>query len=214
VITDVYRTDFAALLAPYTLAGRGAEPAGTVLAPDDDDDLPEGVALGEVEIGQAPQGVRTVANRVHPDWTWRLTDGEGVAVRQGKGAPRGSGTRPKLRILEPCRSVALRATGADAGFPDVQHHAVIVWVQLVRTGAWKADCAWAWTTEPAPAGDGRSWARPPRRWSTVGQVAALLYGAASADRMAELHAPRDAEQAAWIDALPDVARAATRKASR
>lgn len=216
------RIDYAALLAPYRLAGPGTDPAGwdggsAVLAPDDDDELPDGVALGEIEIGQAPQGVRTVASKIHAEWTWRLTDGEGVTVRQGKGAPRGNGTRPKLAILEPCRSVALRAVGPDEGFPDVQHHGVIVWVQLVRTGAWKADSAWAWTTEPAPCpteGAGRCCARPPRRWSTVGEVAALLCGPPCADRMAELHAPRDAEAAAWADGLPEAARQANRKASR
>jgi hypothetical protein len=207
-------TDVAALLAPYPLAGPGTDPPGAVLAPDRDDELPDGVALGEITLAEAPQGVRTVASKIHGNWVWRLTDGEGVTVRQGKGAPRGSGTRPKLRIMEPCRSVALRAAGPDAGFPDVTHHVIIVWVQLARTGQWKADSAWAWTTEPAPAGDGRAWARPPRRWSTVGEVAGLLYGAASAERVAALHAPRDAEVAAWVDALPELARQATRKASR
>lgn len=207
-------TDIEALLAPYRLAGPGTDPPGAVLAPDDDHELPEGVALGEITFAEAPQGVRTVASKIHPDWVWRLTDGEGVVIRQGKGAPRGSGTRPKLRILEPCRSVALRAVAVDAGFLHVSHHGVIVWVQLARTSAWKADSAWAWSTEPAPAGDGRSWARPPRRWTTVGQVAALLSGPPSADRMAELHAARDAAVVAYVDGLPEAARLALRKATR
>ena len=125
-------------------------------------------------------------------------------MRSGKGPPRGDGSRPRVPILDPCASVALRAIGTDEGFPYVLHHAVIVWVQLVRTGRWSTDGAWAWSTEPAPAGDGRSWARPPRRWATVGQVAALLHGPPSADRMAELHAPRDAETRALAEARPVV----------
>lgn len=199
-------TDIGALLAPYHLAGPGAEPLGAVLAPDSDDELPAGVALGEIEISAAPQGARTVLNRIAPGWQWRLTDGEGVAVRQGKGAPRDSGTRPNLRILDPCRSVALRATGTDEGFPDVQHHVIIFWVQLARTLRWATDGAWAWSSEPAPAGAGRSWARAPRRWKATSGVAGLLYVPPSAVTMAELHAPRDAEALALADARPVVAR--------
>jgi hypothetical protein len=187
------RCDLATLLTGYSLAGAGAEPIGCVLAPDNDDDLPRGIAFGEIDPADAPKGCRDVAARIDGNWIWRLTDGEGVAVRQGKGAPRGSGTRPKLKILDPCRSVCLRASGQDEGFPDVWHHVVISWVQIERTGKWSADAAWAWSTEPSPDGEGRAWARPPRQWSTVGAVAALLYGPPSAETMAALHAPRDAE---------------------
>ena len=193
-------TDIGALLAPYHLAGPGAEPAGAVLAPDSDDELPEGVALGTLRLAEAPQGARTVASKIHRNWVWRLTDGEGVAVRQGKGAPRDSGTRPNLRILEPCRSVALRATGVDEGFPDVQHHVIIVWVQLARTLRWSADEAWAWSTESVcgvgPRGSdgvrpfGRAAQRAPRRWKAISGVAGLLYVPPSAVTMAALHTPR------------------------
>lgn len=216
MITDIYRTDFGALLAPYRLAERGTDPPDAVLAPTRAvidsagerhvelllDELPDGVDLGEIDLASAPQGARTVAGKVVRNWVWRLTLGEGVTLRYGKGPDRDDGTRPKLAIMEPCRSVALRAAGVDEGFPDVSHHVIIVWLQIVRTGKWKADEAWAWSTEPAPAGDGRSWARPPRRWATVGAVAALLYGPPSADRMAELHAPRDAETRALAEARP------------
>lgn len=195
-------TDFGALLAPYPLAEPGTDPPGAVLAPEQDDELPDGVDLGEIEIDQAPRGARTVAVKIERNWVWRLTLGEGVSVRHGKGPARGDGSRPQVRILDPCRSVALRVAGVDEGFPDVSHHGVIVWVQLVRTGRWSADSAWAWSTEPAPAGDGRSWARPPRRWATVGQVAALLYGPPSADRMAELFAARDADIRAEVETRP------------
>ena len=64
-VTDGYRTDFGALLAPFHLAAPGTDPPGAVLAPEDDDELPPGVDLGEIEIGQAPQGARTVAARIH-----------------------------------------------------------------------------------------------------------------------------------------------------
>ena len=195
-------TDFGALLAPFHLAEPGTDPPGAVLAPAQDDELPDGVDLGEIELASAPGGARTVAGKIHGAWLWRLTLGEGVSVRQGKGPARGNGTRPNVPILDPCRSVALRAIGTDEGFPCVLHRAVIVWVQRVRTGKWSADSAWAWSTEPAPAGDGRSWARPPRRWATVGQVAALLYGPPSADRMAELFAARDADIRAEVETRP------------
>lgn len=194
------------LLAPYRLAAPGSEPVGCVLAPDDEDDLPQGYARGEIALADAPQGCRSVATKIDRNWVWRITDGEGVALREGKGPPRGSGTRPKLKILDPCRSVALRAVGVDEGFPDLAHHVVIVWVQIMRTGRWKAESAWAWSTEPAPAGSGRSWVRPPRRWSTVGAVAALLYVPPSAVTMAELHAPRDAEALTLAMTLPEVKR--------
>jgi hypothetical protein len=204
-------TDVAALLAPYRLAEPGSEPAGldggsAVLAPDDLDDLPAGVALGEVAIGDAPQGCRSIAGRIADGWSWRLTSGEGVALRQGKGAPRGSGTRPKLAILDPCASVALRAAGPDVGFPDVTHHVIIVWVRIERTGRWAADGAWAWSTESAPDGLGRTWQRPPRRWKAITEVAGLLYAEPSADAVEDLFAAGDAERDADAMTLPEIKR--------
>ena len=209
MITDTYRTDFGTLLAPYHLAGPGTDPPGAVLAPEDDDELPDGAALGEIALDRAPQGARTVANRIAPGWAWRLTDGEGVTVRQGRGAPRGDGTRPSLRILDPCRSVALRAVGVDEGFPVVSHHAVIVWVQLARTLRWATDGAWAWSTEQAHGTtgghpSGRTFQRTPRRWTATSGVAGLLHRPPSADAMAALHAPRDAEIRDYADARPPI----------
>jgi hypothetical protein len=165
------------------------------------------VAHGEVELDAAPQGCRSIAAKIDANWIWRITDGEGVALRQGKGAPRGSGTRPKLAILDPCRSVALRAAGVDEGFPDVTHHVVIVWVQLARTLKWSADSAWAWTTEPVVGvGSGRPfgrvWALPPRRWRTITDVAAVLAVPPCAQVMAALHAPRIAAAREYADSPP------------
>ena len=169
-----------ALLAPYRLAEPGSDPPGCVLAPDREDDLPPGAAFGEIALDAAPQGCRTVVAQIADGWEWRLTDGEGVAQRQGKGPARGNGTRPKLAIMEPCRSVALRAAGVDAAFPDVLVHVVIVWARIERTGKWAPDGAWAWSSEPAPGGVGRAWARPPRRFDTIGVPVCLLGVAPSA----------------------------------
>lgn len=153
----------------------GSDPAGALLAPltvpDEEgrcgldlDALPRGTSHGVLAVADAPQGARNVAAKIAPGWTWRLLDGEGWGVRQGSGPPRGNGTRPKLWILEPCRSVTLRAVAVDEGFPDTSHHAVLGWVFIERTGKWKADLACVWTTEPAPDGRGaarRWWAIPP-----------------------------------------------------
>lgn len=195
-------TDFGALLAPFHLAERGTDPPGAVLAPEQDDELPDGVDLGEIDLASAPRGARTVAGKIMANWVWRLTLGEGVSVRHGKGPARGDGSRPQVPILDPCRSVALRAVGTDEGFPDMSHHVLIVWVQLVRTGKWSPDGAWAWSTEPAPDGAGRSWARPPRRWATLGPVTALLYDPPSCHAVDALFAPRDAEIRAEAQARP------------
>lgn len=160
------------------VAPPGSDPAGALLAPltepDEEgraglalDSLPPGVALGVLDPRDAPQGVRNACARIGPFWQWRLLHGEGWAVRQGKGPPRGDGTRPRLAILDPCRSITLRAAAVDSEFDALTHHVVIAWVLILRTGAWKAEAGWAWLTEPAPegpggAGRGRAWARAPR----------------------------------------------------
>ena len=111
---------------------------------------------------RAPWQTRSIGG-----WVWCLLDGEGWAVRQGKGPPRGNGSRPQLAILDECRSVTLRAVAVDEGFPDVNHHALLGWVRIERTGKWKADLAWVWSTEPSPT--------PGRRWwmgTEVGVTAA------------------------------------------
>ena len=158
----------------FTPAPAGSEPDGALHAPMGAyvkadgtvgtfvllDDLPAGYACGEIETGQAPQGARTVAGRIHHDWVWRLLDGEGWTVRQGKGPARDSGTRPKIAILERCRSVSLRAVGIDEAFPDLSHHVVLSWVQVLRTGTWSPDVAAVWTTEPVlGVGSGRPFGR-------------------------------------------------------
>lgn len=166
--------------AAFTPVPIGSEPADAVFAPmtaDGDlnlDALPPGTGHGEIDVADAPQGARTVVARIDPGWAWRLLDGEGWCVRQGKGPPRGNGTRPKLWILEPCRSVTLRAVAVDEGFPDTSHHAVLGWVFIERTGKWKADLACVWTTEPAPGVDGRRWWAIPPTEIGVTAVKALL----------------------------------------
>ena len=167
------------------LAPLGSDPAGALLAPlttpDEDgragldlDALPRGTTHGVIEVADAPQGARTVADRIAPGWHWRLLDGEGWAVRQGSGPPRGNGTRPKLWILEPSRSVTLRAVAVDEGFPATSHHAVLGWVFIERTGKWKADLACVWTTEPGPGVGGRRWWAIPPTEIGVTAVKALL----------------------------------------
>lgn len=200
------RIDLATLLAPYHLAGLDADPPCAVLAPERDDELPEGVSFGELALADAPQGCRTVVGGIDGNWVWRLTDGEGVAVRQGKGAPRGSGVRPKLRILEPCRSVALRCVGVDQAFPDVSHHMVAVWVHIERTGKWKIDRAWLWSTEArygmcSGAPRGRAWVHPP---AEVGLAAcrAVLHGLPDAAVVDAVYAEHDAEIRAEAERRP------------
>ena len=145
------------------LAPLGSDPAGALLAPLtadgglDLDALPRGTDHGVLDVADAPQGARNVANGIADGWHWRLLDGEGWAVRQGKGPPRGNGSRPKLVILDECRSVTLRAVAVDEGFPDVNHHALLGWVRIERTGTWKADLAWVWSTEPGPTPGRRCW---------------------------------------------------------
>lgn len=147
-------------------AGPGSDPPGALLAPLAADGtvhldaLPRGSSGGEIAIADAPQGARNVANKIGPEWAWRLLSGEGWTLRQGSGPPRGNGTRPKLAILDACASVTLRAVAIDPGFPAVTHHVVIVWSLVYRAGKWKAEQGSIWTTEPRPGG-GRWQTFPP-----------------------------------------------------
>ncbi|HEY5880091.1 MAG TPA: hypothetical protein VIU11_14370 [Nakamurella sp.] len=139
------------------------------LAPDDLDDLPRGTELPSIPIEDAPQGVRNVAKRIDPGWTWRLQPGEGWAIRQAYGPPRGDGTRPQLRTLQACDTISIRAEAEDPAFPAIRHHVAIVWCRIEHTGKRGPDGAWAWQCEPHPQGgvvDGvarRAWSLPPRR---------------------------------------------------
>jgi len=137
---------------------------GWELAPDDLDDLVPGVDLGPIDLADAPQGVRNAANKIHANWVWELRTGEGRAIRQAYGEPRGDGTRPQLRVLEPCDTISVRAEAADPAFPVNRLHVVIVWTRIERTGKRAPDGAWAWSCEPHPDGAGRrAWSRAPRR---------------------------------------------------
>jgi hypothetical protein len=202
------RVDPVATVA-FTPAPVGSEPADALLAPMGAyvkadgtvgtfvllDDLPAGYSCGEIDVAAAPQGARTVANAVDDGWSWRLLDGEGWTVRQGKGPARGSGTRPKISILEECRSVSLRAVGLDPAFEQVSHHAVLVWVQVLRTGKWSPDTAAVWSTEPAPGEPARRWWAVPPTEVGVSAVKALL------------SAPPDAKALAGVVAAAVAARA-------
>jgi hypothetical protein len=190
--------------AAFTPVPLGSDPPGALLAALNADGdllgLPVGSAHGEIDLADAPRGTRAVASKIVEGWEWRLTSGEGWALRQGKGPTRGDGTRPRLTILEPCRSVALRAVGVDEAFPDALVHVVIVWVQITRTGKWSADDGWAWSSEPAiGAGSGRpfgrQWARPPRQFAAIGGPASLLTVAPSVRALDVLCTPSDVERA-------------------
>lgn len=186
-VSTGHRVDPVATVA-FTPAPAGSEPAGALLAPMGAyvradgtvgtfvllDDLPAGYPCGEIDVADAPQGARTVAGKIHESWVWRLLDGEGWTVRQGRGPARDSGTRPRIHILERCRSVSLRAVAVDPAFGELTHHVVLVWVQVLRTGTWKADLAYVWTTEPAPGPDGRRWWHVPPTEVGVTAVKALL----------------------------------------
>ena len=183
--------------AAFTPVALGSDPPGALLAalsPDGDlCGLPVGSVHGEIDLADAPRGTRAVASKIVQGWEWRLTTGEGWALRQGKGPTRGDGSRPKLTILEPCRSVALRAVGIDEAFPDALVHVVIVWVWINRTRRWSADDGWAWSSEPA-IGFGRQWARPPRQFAAIGGPASLLTEAPSVRALDVLCAPGDAQR--------------------
>lgn len=186
------------MIQAFEVAPAGSDPAGALLAPLTTgadgktalhlDGLPDGHDLGELAVADAPQGCRNVAAHIADGWSWRLRDGEGWVCREGKGPVRSNGTRPKLRILEPCRSVSLRACAVDPEFEVVTHYVVIVWVQLTRTKRWTCEYAHAWSTEPAPTG-GR-WAS--RLGITLGRdpCGALLAEAPSAYALDEAIARR------------------------
>jgi hypothetical protein len=144
-----------------------------VHAPADLDDLPTGVALGDLDPADAPRGAAAVLARVHPAWSWRLLSGEGWCLRQGYGARRRDNTRPKISILEPAHTISLRAVAFDPAFLDVAHHVAIVWTLIHRTGRRTVDTAVAWSTAPNPDGRGRGWQPAPREVG-LAACAALL----------------------------------------
>jgi hypothetical protein len=137
---------------------------GWELAPDNLDDLPRGAMTGEIRPADAPLGVRNVATKIHENWVWHVLTGEGWAIRQAYGQPRGDGTRPQLRVLQPCDTVSIRAQAPDPAFPANLLHVAIVWARIEHTGKRAPEGAWIWSCEPHPEGYGRrAWSRPPRR---------------------------------------------------
>jgi len=149
---------------------------GYVLAPENLDHLPRGYDLGEIPLADAPQGVRNAATKIDSNWVWRVCTGEGWAVRQAYGPPRGDGTRPQLRVLERCDTVSIRAEADDPAFPCNRLHVAIVWARIHRTGKRAPEGAWVWSCEPHPEGPWRrAWSRPPRRVAVTVAGALLAY---------------------------------------
>jgi hypothetical protein len=146
----------------FDLVPEGSTPAGAVLAITYPDGtlvlhaLPRGTDHGPIPVDEAPQGARNVVAHIERGWHWRLLSGEGYAPRQGKGPPRGDGTRPKLAILDPCRSVSLRAVAISEEFHETTLHVTIVWVQILRTSKWAVEYAHAWATGPDVAPGNRT----------------------------------------------------------
>jgi len=112
------------------------------------DDLPRGVWHGEMALDELPAGPGSAASDAGGGWTVRVIGGAGWALREGKGPPRGDGTRPKLKILEPCTTITLRAVGFDPEWDDVTHHLVIGWCRIARTGKSGPFVAFVWSSEP------------------------------------------------------------------
>jgi hypothetical protein len=126
----------------------GSDPQEAYLAPEQLDDLPAGVMHGEMTPEDLPTGPGTALAHTAGGWSVRMLGGVGWALREGKGPPRDNGTRPKLKILEPCTTVTLRAVAIDPEWDDVTHHVVIAWCRIARTGKSGPDVAFVWSTEP------------------------------------------------------------------
>jgi hypothetical protein len=161
------------------------------------DDLPRGVWHGRMAPDELPTGPGTALAHAAGGWTVRMISGIGWALREGKGPPRDNGTRPKLRILEPCTTITLRAVGFDDEWDDVTHHVVISWCRIARTGKSGPDVAFAWSSEPnLNAGAPRVFRRNPRpvSLSLAGQ---LLAGPCSDTALSTLLAEGDREREAY-----------------
>lgn len=60
-----------------------------------------------------PSALTSLQKKLTPDWTQRITPGQGYVTESYYGAPRSNGTRPTLTRQRPCASVALRLRHAD-----------------------------------------------------------------------------------------------------
>ena len=179
----------------------GSDPPDVHLAHAGIDDLPVGVWHGEMAPDELPKGPGDALGGSVNGWEIRLVHGAGYALREGKGPPRGDGTRPKLKILEPCTSITLRAVGFDPEWDDVTHHVVIGWCRVARTGKSGPELAWAWSSEPTLGlGSlrpfGRTFRRNPRLLG-LAAASALLAGPPSDAAMSTAYAPGDAERMAY-----------------
>jgi hypothetical protein len=148
----------------FTPVPLGSDPQEAYLAPESLDDLPRGVFHGEMPPDELPAGPGSALAQAGGGWSVRMLGGVGWALREGKGPPRADGTRPKLRILEPCTTVTLRAVGIDPEWDDVTHHVVIGWARVARTGKSGPYVSYVWSTEPALGVEsGRPFGRVMRR---------------------------------------------------
>lgn len=180
----------------------GSDPPNAYLAPEQLDELPRGVFHGEMAPDELPAGPGTALAHAAGGWTVHMISGAGWALREGKGPPRDSGTRPKLKILEPCTTITLRAVGFDDEWDDVTHHVLIGWCRVARTGKSGPDIAFVWSTEPTfgmcsgRRNGGRVMRRNPRAVSLrlAGQI---LAGPCSDTAVSTLLADGDAEREAY-----------------
>jgi len=183
----------------FTPVPLGSDPQAAYLAPELLDELPAGVFHGEMSPDDLPKGPGTAVAHAADGWEVRMIGGAGWALREGKGPPRDSGTRPKLKILEPCTTITLRAVGIDPEWDDVTHHVLIAWCRIARTGKSGPDVAFVWSTEPTfgatslGSGFGRVMRRNPRAVS-LGLAAQILAGPCSDTAVSTLLAPGDAER--------------------
>jgi hypothetical protein len=179
----------------------GSDPPDAYLAPEQLDDLPRGTFHGEMRLDELPAGPGSAAADAGGGWTVRVVGGAGWAVREGKGPPRDNGTRPKLKILEPCTTVTLRAVGIDPEWDDVTHHVLIGWCRIARTGKSASHLAFVWSTEPTfgmTSGRpfGRTYRRNPRA-VPLALACEILAGPCSDTAVSTLLAEGDREREAY-----------------
>ena len=149
------------VMAAFGVMAPGGDPPLAPLAPVDADGevvwtevCRLGVPTGPVAVEDAPAAVASAYRRADPGWVTALTGGAGVALRYGKGAPRGDGTRPRVAYLDPCTSAVLRAHARDDGFTATGHHVVMWWSIPTRSGRAGFEGAWCWSSEHGPDTDG------------------------------------------------------------
>jgi hypothetical protein len=187
----------------FTPVPLGSDPQEAYLAPEQLDDLPAGVWHGEMALDELPAGPGSAATDAGGGWAVRVIGGAGWALREGKGPPRDNGTRPKLKILEPCTTITLRAVGIDPEWDDVTHHVLIAWCRVARTGKSGPSLCFVWSTEPSMHSAtrttscvGRVMRRNPRSVS-LALACETLAGPCSDTAVSTLLVPGDREREAY-----------------